>query len=178
MRTVKTWSTRVGVALFALMAIVMVVSLWAQEPRMENRGITAVQGNIVSARGVVFSGGGLLRDFRTATAEATAGSTVYTTAEVLSGLITRTVTGIVVNDSLPTAASLATAMPGVIAGTSMTTLIDMGTSTGTMILNTASTGVTYGQGCGTALSSGDTLLVMITYTSTTAYRATCINVGT
>lgn len=145
---------------------------------MENRGITAVRGNITAAAGYVYSGGGPVRDFRSVTAESTSGAATYTAAQVLSGLITRTPNGNV-TDVLPTAANLALAIPGVAAGQSFWLMVDMGASPGgTVTLNGASTGVTYAGGCATAISTLDAMPVLITFTSAAAYRATCVNVNT
>lgn len=164
-------------ALGAVIAVT-VATLYAQEAQMSNRGITAVRGNITTAAGYVYSGGGMVRDFRTVTTESTQAAVTYTAAQVLTGLISRA-PGQNVTDVLPTAANLAAAIPGVAAGHSFWLMVDLGTAPGgTVTLNGASTGVTYAGGCATAVSTLDAMPVLITFTSTTAYRATCVNVNT
>ena len=157
-----------------------VVTLWAQEPQNFGRGINVLQGNVIVSTGYIYSGARLLRDFRTATAESTTAAATYTTAAVLSGYILRT-TGVGgnVTDVLPTAANLITAMPGAVAGMSFFTIVDMGaTPGGSVTLNGASTGVTYGSGCGTAIGTGDVMLLLVNITSATAYRVACLNGNT
>jgi hypothetical protein len=181
MRHAKHWINRLSMVLLAIFMVGMFATLLiAQEPQMSNRGITIVRGNLVTATGIVFSGGGLTRDFRTATADNTAGAATYTTAAVLSGLINRTPgAGGNVTDVLPTAANLIAAMPGVATGSSFFVLVDLGASPGgTVTLNGASTGVTYAGGCATAFSTLDVQLVLINITSSTTYRAVCLNVNT
>lgn len=166
-------------ALGAVIAVT-VATLYAQEAQMSNRGFTAVRGNITSATGYVYSGAGPVRDFRTISAESTATAATYTAAQVLSGYITRTPgVGGNVTDVMPAAATLALAIPGVAAGHSFWLMVDMGASPGgTVTLNGASTGVTYSAGCATAVGTSDEMPVLITFTSATAYRATCVNVNT
>lgn len=155
------------------------VSLWAQEPQQFNRGISVIQGNVTTSRGYVLSASPL-RDIRTNTTEATAGAATYTAAELIAGLIQRTPgVGGNVTDVLPTAANLALAIPGVQVGHSFTVWVDMGaTPGGSVTINGASTGVTYSGGCGTAIGTGDVTLILINFTSATAYRAVCLNVNT
>lgn len=157
-----------------------VVTLWAQEPQNFTRGINVLQGNFIVSQGFIYSGARVLRDFRTATAESTGAAATYATASVLSGFILRTPgVGGNVTDVMPTAANLIAAMPGAVAGMSFFTIVDMGASPGgTVTLNGASTGVTYGSGCGTAISTGDVSLLLINITSATAYRVACMNVNT
>ena len=152
-----------------------VAALYAQEAQQINRPLAVTQGNVSISRGVVVSGGGITRDYRTSSAVSTNGAATYTAAQVLSGLITRTNTGgfTAVTDVLPTAASLATAIPGVLAGGSIWLAVEMSTNGG-VTLNGASTGVTYSSGCGVALDTNDGYAVLITFTSATAYRAVCL----
>ncbi len=163
-----------------LVLAITMVTLWAQEPQMSNRGINITQGNLITSRGYVYSGGSPVRDFRTATADNTAAAATYTAAEVLSGLILRSPAGGAnVTDVMPTAANLIAAMPGAVTGMSFTTFVDAGaTPNAAITLNGASTGVTYGSGCGTAFGTSDVQLLLITVTSTTTYRVTCMNVNT
>lgn len=174
------FQTRLRWIVGSLLIALTVVTLWAQEPQNLTRGINVLQGNFIVSQGYLYSGARLIRDFRTATAESTAGAATYTTAEVLSGFILRT-TGIGgnVTDVMPTAANLIAAMPGAVAGMSFFTIVDMGASPGgTSTMNGASTGVTYGSGCGTAIGTGDVSLLLINITSATAYRVACMNVNT
>jgi hypothetical protein len=173
----ETHKTLLAAAAFAALTI---ATLYAQEPQMFNRGVSVLQGNITASRGYVYSGGSPSRDYRTVSTESTAGAATYTAAQVLTGLIARTPgAGGNVTDVLPTAANLAAAIPGVAAGHSFWLVVDMGASPGgTVTLNGASTGVTYAGGCATAQGTLDAMPVLITFTSATAYRATCINVNT
>lgn len=159
----------------SLVLAVTVVTLWAQEPQQFNRGISVTQGNIVNSRGYIYSGANVIRDFRTNTTISTEAAVTYTAAQVLTGLITRNADVTARTDVLPTAANLAAAIPNVAAGHSFWLMIDRGTAAGAAItVNGASTGVTYGGGCATALATADALLVLINFTSTTAYRAVCL----
>ncbi len=176
-------------AALGLLLAITTVTLWAQEAAQFNRGVNVVQGNLVVSRGYSYSGGSPMRDFRTNTAvtrnnvsggTSTAGTT-YTAAEMLSGLIQRTVTDGAASgtDILPTAANLIAAIPGASTGMTFTTIIDMtATPSFAATINGASTGVTYSGGCGTAISTSDVMLILINITSTTTYRAVCMNVNT
>ena len=159
-----------GASLMATMA-----TLWAQEAAVWERGLTMIRGNLYASAGYVYSGGGLVRDYRTNTSISTAGAATYTAAQVLSGLITRTVgVGGNVTDVLPTATVLAAGMAGEVTGTSFSFLLDMGaTPNAAVTLNGASTGVTYSDGCTVALTTNGTMHVLIVWTSATAYRAVC-----
>ena len=150
--------------------------LYAQEAQQINRPLAVTQGNVTISRGGVVSGGAVNRDYRTNTTVTTGGAATYTAAEVLTGLITRTVgVGGNVTDVFPTAANLVAAMPGVAAGSSFWLVLDLGASpNGTVTPNGASTGVTYAEGCAKALSTGDTISVLINITSSTAYRVVCV----
>lgn len=162
-----------------IVALATVVTLYAQEAQVFNRGIAVLAGNVTVSQGYVQSKL-LLRDSRTETGITTTGAATYTAAQVLSGYLDRT-TGVGgnVTDVLPTAANLVAAIPGVAANTTFFTVIDMGaTPGGSVTLNGASTGVTYGTGCSTAVGTGDVMLLMINITSSTAYRAICLNVNT
>ncbi len=181
---------RLGAAwTLALVVAITSLTLYAQEARIEPRGINVIAGNVLVSRGYVYSGGSLARDFRTNTAvtrnnvaggASTAGAT-YTAAELLSGLITRTVTDGAASgtDALPTAANLIAAIPGVnVVGMSFTTIVDMtATPSFAATINGTSSGVTYSGGCATAISTSDVMLILINITSATAYRAVCLNVN-
>lgn len=172
--------TRARWLLIGVLLPLTILTLWAQEPKVEQRGINVLRGNVVIGSGVAVSGGGPSRDFRTNTSITTDGAVTYTAAQVLTGLIQRTMgpTG-AATDVLPTAANLIAAMPGVTTGHSFWLLVDMGaTPNATMTLNGASTGVTYSGGCATAQSTLDAMLVLINITSSTTYRAVCLNVNT
>jgi hypothetical protein len=147
-----------------------VVTLWAQEPQQINRPLAVTQGNVTISRGVAISGAGLARDFRTSSAVSGLSQT-YTAAQILSGLVQRAHTVSAGTDVLPTAADLAAAIPGVIAGTSFDFVVDTNAS---VTINGASTGVTYATPCSTALATSKAMHVMIMFTSTTAYRAVCV----
>lgn len=171
------FTDRLRWVLAGLVLAVTVVTLWAQEPQQFNRGINVTQGNIVSSRGYIYSGGNVVRDFRTNTSISGASQT-YTAAQVLSGYITRTVVVSNSTDVLPTAASLAAAIPNVAAGHSFWLMVDNTSPGATITVNGASTGVTYSDGCATAVSTSDAMLILINFTSATAYRAVCVNVNT
>lgn len=156
---------------------VTIVTLWAQEPQQFNRGISVTQGNIVDSRGYILSGQNVLRDFRTNTT-INGSSTTYTAAQVLSGYITRGAVVANATDVMPTAALLAAAIPNVAAGHSFWVMLDTVSPGATVTLNGASTGVTYSDGCATAVSTSDATLLLINFTSTTAYRVVCMNVNT
>jgi hypothetical protein len=152
------------------------ITLWAQEPQQFNRGINVVQGNVVTSRGYVLSSSPV-RDIRTNTSISGVSQT-YTAAQVLTGYITRTVLISNSTDVMPTAANLAAAIPGVQVGHSLWLMVDNTAPGATLTLNGASTGVTYADGCATAVSTSDSMLVLINFTSTTAYRVVCVNVNT
>ncbi len=161
-----------------LLLAITVVTLWAQEPRQENRGILITQGNLIVSRGYIFDGGNIMRDFRTNTS-VTGVSQTYTAAQVLSGYITRSAASASNStDVLPTAALLAAAIPNVAAGQSFWLMLDTSQPGATITVNGTSTGVTYSDGCGTAISTNDAMLILINFTSATAYRAVCVNVNT
>ncbi len=163
---------------YGLVLAATIATLYAQEAAQFNRGIVVTQGNLLVSRGYVLSGSTITRDFRTATAESTIGAATYTAAELLSGYILRT-PSLAATDVMPTAANLAAAIPGVAAGQSFFTVLDMGaTPNGAVTLNGASTGVTYGSGCSTAIGTSDVMLLLINFTSATAYRVACLNVNT
>lgn len=149
-----------------------IATLWAQEAQISQRGFTAVRGNIIASTGTVYSGGGVVRDYRTNTSITTDAATTYTAAQVLTGLITRSVAGAAVTDVLPTAANLIAAIPGAVTGMAFWVVVQ--SPSGNIILNGASTGVTYAGQCGLTLGSEDSQLVLITITSSGAYRANCI----
>lgn len=170
----RLWLNRCRWLLGGVIIAATIVTLWAQEAQQINRPLAVTQGNITISRGVVVSGGGITRDYRTLSTISTDGAATYTTAQVLSGTITRTQTAPTARtDVLPTAADLAAAIPGVLAGGTLDLVIEMGTY-GMTTLNGASTGVTYSTGCGVALDTNDGMFVQIMFTSTTAYRATCL----
>lgn len=150
------------------------VTLWAQEAQQFNRGINVIQGNITTSRGYMLSASPV-RDVRTNTV-ITGTSQTYTAAQVLAGYITRNSSVGASTDVLPTAANLAAAIPGVVTGHSFFLVIDPQAGN-TITLNGASTGVTYAGGCATAMNTSQVMLVLINFTSTTAYRAACMNVG-
>lgn len=152
------------------------ITLWAQEPQQFNRGINVVQGNVVTSRGYVLSSSPV-RDIRTNTSISGVSQT-YTAAQVLTGYLTRTVLISNSTDVMPTAANLAAAIPGVQVGHSFWLMVDTTAPGATLTLNGASTGVTYSDGCATAISTSDAMLVLINFTSATAYRAVCVNVNT
>ena len=155
--------------------VATVASLWAQEAQIQSRSLSIINGNLTVSTGYIYSGAQVLRDYRTNTSLTDDANTTYTAAQVETGLITRGGTlSTPRTDSLPTAADLAAAMPGAIAGTSFWLVIDMDDPADTVTLNGASTGVTYGGGCAATLDTGDGMVVLITFTSTTAYRAVCL----
>ena len=159
-----------------LLTAASVVTVFAQEPQVFNRGITVIQGNITAAgTGYVFSCGSVVRDFRTLQS-ITGASATYTAAQILAGSIARTTSGGNVTDVLPAAATLTAAIPGAIVGESFELWIDPGTSPGgTITLNGASAGVTYAGDCGTSSSEKVIhVLINITAVATPAYRATCM----
>ena len=149
-----------------------VVSLWAQEAQMINRPLNVTVGNVSISRGGVISGGAVNRDYRVNTTISGDTNTTYTAAQILTGDINRIGPQSARTDSLPTAANLVAAMPGVQAGSSFWLLVQA--YNGNVVLNGASTGVTYAGQCGETLASRDSHLVLITITSSGAYRATCI----
>lgn len=166
---------RIWTALFGALLLTTVVTLWAQEAQMINRPVNVTVGNLSISRGTVIAGGGVVRDFRAVTAVTTEAAVTYTAAQVLTGLIVRSADITARTDVLPTAADLVAGMPGVQAGSSFWLMFDRGAAAGaTITLNGASTGVTYGGGCATALATADGMVVLITITSSTAYRATCV----
>lgn len=173
----RTFTDRLRWSLVGLVLAATVVTLWAQEPQQFNRGINVTQGNVTTSRGYIYSGGNVLRDFRTNTT-ITGISQTYTAATVLSGYITRGNSNSNSTDVMPTAALLAAAIPNVQAGHSFFVMLDPSSPGATITLNGASTGVTYGDGCATAISTGDAMLLLINFTSTTAYRVVCLNVNT
>lgn len=174
----RRYWTRGRAALAAGLVLCAAAMLFAQEPQIFSRGINVIQGNVTVSRGSVFSGAGVIRDYRTAST-VTGGAATYTAAQVLTGIIARGSVGADVTDAMPTAANLAAAIPGVIPGLSFTTLVDMGaTPSGTTTLNGASTGVTYANGCATAIGTGDEMLLLINFTSASAYTVYCLNVNT
>lgn len=163
--------------IYGLLIAASVGTLWAQEAAQFNRGIAVTQGNLVISRGYLLTGATLVREFRTPTTVTSNSATTYTAAQILAGDIIRS--GSNATDVLPTAADLAAAIPGVAAGHSFWVMFDMTAAAGmAMTLNGASTGVTYSGGCSTAVSTSDAMPVLITFTSTTAYRATCVNGNT
>lgn len=178
----RAWwqSLRAHTTGFILGAVILgtMVALVAQEPQAFLRGINVLQGNIVTSAGYVFSGSTLSRDYRTNTTN-DGGATTYTAAQILTGLITRRpLTAGNVTDVLPTATTLAAAIPGVATGHSFSFVMDMGASPGgSVTLNGASTNVTYSGGCSTALTTDGTMQVYIVFTSATAYRAVCVQGG-
>ena len=178
--TNQSFHSRLRWACAGLVLAVTIVTLWAQEPQMSNRGINITQGNLITSRGYVYSGASPVRDFRTATADNTAAAATYTAAEVLAGLILRSPAGGAnVTDVMPTAANLIAAMPGAITGMSFVTYLDAGaTPEAAITLNGASTGVTYANGCSTAIGTADVMPLLITITGTATYRVTCINGNT
>jgi len=153
-----------------------VVALFAQEPQVSQRGFIAVRGNVVASTGYTLSGGSPARDFRTNTSYTTDANVTLTAAQVLTGLVTfggaqtaaRTVT-------LPTASDLATAIPGIATGHSFWFVLDTNNPNATVTMNGASTGVTYSDGCSTALTTSGGYPVLIVFTSTSAYRAVCLH---
>ena len=149
-----------------------VVSLWAQEAQMINRPLNVTQGNVSISRGGVVSGGAVNRDYRVNTIIAGDAATTYTAAQVLTGDIKRTGQQTSRIDVLPTAANLVAAMPGVQAGSSFWLIVQA--YNGNLVLNGASTGVTYAGQCGETLATNDSFLVLITITSSGAYRANCL----
>ena len=154
----------------------MVVTLWAQEPQQINRPLAVTQGNVTISRGTVVAGGGIVRDYRTASAISADSAQTYTAANVITGWIQRS--GITTNriDTLPTAANLAAALPGVLAGGSLEFILQNSSTAatgGTLILNGASTGVTYSESCSAKLDTSGVMRVRIVFTSTTAYTALC-----
>ena len=152
------------------------IGLWAQEAQMINRPVNVTVGNLSISQGRVISGGGVNRDYRPATTVSDTDAHTYTTTELLSGYILRTgFTNGNKTDVLPTAANLIAAMPGVLAGSSFTVVIDMVTPAYTMTLNGASTGVTYGASCSTAVDTNDTMELLINITSSTTYRVACMS---
>ena len=155
----------------------VVVGLWAQEAQMINRPVNVTVGNVSISQGRVISGGGVNRDYRPVTTVSDTAAHTYTTTELLSGYILRTgFTNGNKTDVLPTAANLIAAMPGVLTGSSFTVVIDMGaTPAYAMTLNGASTGVTYGASCSTALDTNDLTQLLINITSSTTYRVSCLN---
>ena len=83
--------TRLKWIVASLVVAVTIVTLYAQEPRQENRGINVTQGNVTVSRGYVLSGGNVLRDFRTNTS-ITGTSPTYTAAQ-LAAMSGQSVTG-------------------------------------------------------------------------------------
>lgn len=176
MAAVRAFLLRARWLLLGLFLASTVITLWAQEPQQFNRGINVVQGNVTTSRGYVLSSSPL-RDVRTNTS-ITGGSATYTAAQILAGYITRSAVNANATDIFPTAANLALAIPGVAAGHSFWLMIDTSAPNATITLNGASTGVTYADGCGTAIGTNDAALVLINFTSATAYRVVCVNVNT
>ena len=172
---------RVSTLLVSLVIALTVATLWAQEAQQFQRGINVIRGNVTTSAGYVFSGGSVVRDFRTNTAINGAAAT-YTAAQVLGGLITRTPTpgGGNVIDVMPTAANLIAAIPGVNIGHAFELIVDLDTSPGgTVTINGASTGVTYSGSCTVALTTPTTtslgsMRMEILVTSLTAYRVICV----
>lgn len=161
------------------LTLVAVIALYAQEAQQINRPLAVTQGNVSISRGVAISGGGVARSYRPVTSVTDPAAHTYTTAELLSGYILRTAGttgGTSRTDVLPTAADLIAALPGILTGGSFTVVIDM-TSTPyfAMTLNGASTGVTYGGSCATAIDTNDVTQLLIDITSSTTYRVSCLN---
>lgn len=175
--TNSTFTNRLRWVCAGLVLALTIVTLWAQEPQMFNRGINVTQGNIIDSRGYILSGQNVLRDFRS-NQSVTGSGVTYSAAQVLSGYITRSAVSSASTDVMPTAALLAAAIPNVQAGHSFFVMLDTASPGNTITLNGASTGVTYADGCATAISTSDAMLLMINFTSTTAYRVVCLNVNT
>jgi len=170
------WYTRSRVWVPALLAFVLIATLHAQEAQMINRAVNITQGNLTVSRGYTYSGGALMRDYRPVNTVTDTAAHTFTATEILTGYILRT--GLTANrtDVLPTAANLIAAMPGAITGQTVMTVVDMGATPGAAAtINGASTGVTYGTSCATAIDTSDATLLLINITSATTYRMTCLN---
>lgn len=154
-----------------------VLVLYAQEAQIVNRPLAVLQGNVTISRGAVVAGAAVNRDYRPVTTVTAIGARTYTTTELLSGYILRT--GLLSSgstDVLPTAADLIAAIPGVLTGSSFTVVVDMGsTPEAAVTINGASTGVTYGASCSTAIDTNDATTLLINITSATTYRVTCLD---
>ena len=171
-------STRTKMVVVGLAMLGSIVALYAQEAQQINRPLAVTQGNVSISRGAVVSGGAVNRDYRPVTTVTDVDAHTYTTAELLSGYILRvgTIASNNFTDVLPTAANLIAAIPGVLTGSSFTVWIDMGTTPyAAMTLNGASTGVTYGGSCATAVDTNDVTQLLINITSSTTYRVSCLN---
>ena len=109
---------------------------------------------------------GLLTDKRTDASVSTDSNQVYTAAQVLGGVITRTGQTAGRTDAIDTAANIVAAIPGAYVGQCFFFVVNNNDASDTVTVNGASTGITY-EGTATALAIGDAWLFMGMITNVT-----------
>ena len=109
---------------------------------------------------------GLLTDKRTDASVSADSNQVYTAAQILGGLITRTGITAGRTDAVDTAANIVAAIPGAYVGQSFFFVVNNNDASDTVTVNGASTGITY-EGTATALAVGDAWLFMALLTNVT-----------
>ena len=109
---------------------------------------------------------GLLTDKKTSASVSADSNQVYTAAQVLGGIITRTGQTAGRTDAVDTAENIVTAIPGAYVGQSFFFVVNNNDASDTVTVNGASTGITY-EGTATALAVGDAWLFMALLTNVT-----------